>query len=112
MPGIRGHGQNLVLLAIESKGIEPELLVPEGLVEPREQCGGLGAQLLCAIMLAERFENLRHAHPRIVNVALKLASRLGSLPRRAIRMHDRIAGILPAHILVPSRRARLILLKS
>jgi hypothetical protein len=112
MPGIRCHGQDLVLVAIEGKGIQPELLVPEGFVESHKQCSGLGAQVLCTIRLAERIENLSHADPSIVNVALKLAERLGSLHQRSIRIHDSIARIFPGHVLVANRRARLILLKS
>src|SRR5262249_48111897 len=57
-------------------------------------------------------ENLRHASPGVVNVTLKLAERLGTLYQRAIRIHDRIARILPAHVLVASRRARLVFLES
>src|SRR2546422_2496598 len=112
MPGIGCDGQDLVLVAVERIGIEPEFLVPEDFVEPREQSSSLGTQLRSAVGLAERIENLRHANPSIVNVALKLAERLRPLYRRAIRIHDRIAGILPGHVLVANRRARLIFLKS
>src|SRR6516162_2299784 len=112
MPGIGRDGQDLVLVSVERIGVKAETLVPEHFVEAREQSGSLGAQFSRPIGLAERIEDLRHANPSVVNVTLKLAERLGSLYQRAIGIHDRIARILPAHVLVASRRASLIFLES
>ena len=112
MSGIGRDGQDLVLVAVERIGIEPEFFVPESLVEPSEQSSGLGPQFRGTLGLAENIENLCHTEPSIVDVALKLAERLGPLYQRAIRIHDRIARILPAHVLVASRRACLIFLES
>src|SRR6266446_8124560 len=112
MPGIGGDGQNLVLVTVERIDIEPKFLVPEGFVEPLEQGGGLRTQLLRTLRLAKRVEGFGHAEPSAVNVALKLTERLGSLHERAVGIHDGIAGILPTHVFIAGRRARLILLKS
>src|SRR6516162_5281474 len=69
--------QDLFLVSVECIGIKPKFLVPEHFVEAREQSGSLGAQLGRSVSLAERIEDLRHANPRVVNVALELAERLG-----------------------------------
>jgi hypothetical protein len=112
MSGIRCHRQNLVLVAIEREGVETELFVPEGVVEPREKCSRLETQVLCTLPIAERVKNLRHAHPRVVNITLQLAECLRSLNQRAVSMHDSVAGILPSHVFVANGRAGLILLKT
>src|SRR5262249_214763 len=112
MPGLGCYRQDLLLVAVERIDIEAQFLVPESVIEPLEQRGSLGTQLLRTIWFAERIESFGHADPSIVNVALELAQRLRSLHQRAIRIHDRIAGILPGHVLVADRRVRLVLLKS
>src|SRR5262252_2034322 len=112
MPGIGRDGEDLVLVAVERIGIEPQFLVPENLVKPRKQSSSLCTQVSRTLGLAKNIEDFRHADPSIVDVSLKLAERLGPRDRRAIGIHDRIAGILPGHVLVACRGARLVFLKS
>ena len=111
MPGVGCDRQHLVLVSIERVDIKSQFLIPEGVVEPLEQSGSLGTQRLRAVRLSERLENLSHADPGTVDVALQLAQRLRPLHKRAIGIHDRIARILPGHVLVADWGARLVLLK-
>ena len=55
-----------------SSAVEAQLFVPEGFVEMGEQRSGFRTQLLRAVRFAERIEHLGHAHPGIVDIALKL----------------------------------------
>src|SRR6266852_3021895 len=86
MPGIGRDGQDPVLVAVERIGIEPEFLVPESFVKPREQSSRLGTQIRRTLRLAKKIEDFRHADPSIVDVALKLTERLGPLNQGAIRI--------------------------
>src|SRR3954451_20063397 len=112
MSGIGCHRQDLLLVAIECIGVEPELVIPESFVEPCEKNDGLGTQLLCTLRLSERVKHLRHAEPSTVNITLQFAECLRSLNQRAVPIHDSIRGILPSHVFVANRRAGLILLKA
>ena len=95
-----------------SAGVETQLLIPEGLVEPFEERCGFPSQIRCTAEHAEFIEYFRHAQPGVIDIALQLAERLRSLDKRSVRINHTVSGILPAHILVADRRAGLIFLES
>ena len=104
--------QHLALLAIQHERVEAALLVPERVVEATEQRRRLVAQRGGALGAAEFVVDLRHAQPGVIDIALQFAHRLGPFHRRAVGVVHRIAGILPRHVLVADRRARLVFLEA
>src|SRR6516164_6389360 len=111
MSSIGCDGQHLLFVAIERIGVEAQLFFPEYLVEASKEITRLRAQFPRAVRFAERVENLGHADPGAVDIALELTERLRPFDERTVGIHDGIARILPAHVLVTDRRARLVLLK-
>src|SRR5215471_13675726 len=112
MPCVGSNGQDFVLLTVQRKRVEAELVVPKGRVEALKQRCGLRPQFSRALALAERLKYLGHTDPGIVDITLKLAQRLWPFDQRTIRIHDGVAGILPRHVLITDRRARLIFLEA
>ncbi len=91
MSGVGRHAQDRLLLAIQGEGVEAGRLVPERLVEALEQRRGLAAQLAGALVVPTGLEDLGHAQPGVVDVALQLAEGLGPLDQRAVRIDQRLA---------------------
>src|SRR5262245_35104737 len=112
MPGVRSNGQDFVLLTVQRIHVEAELVVPKNRVEALKQRCGLCPQFSGAVVLAERLKHFRRTNPGIVDITLKLAQRLWPFDQRAIRIDDGVAGILPSHVLITDRGARLIFLEA
>src|SRR5262249_8436573 len=112
MPRIRGDGAHRLLLGVERQGVEAEVVAPEALLEGTPEALRPGAQGARARRIADRLERFGHAHPGVEDVALQLAERLGRSDLRTVRVDDRVAGVLPAHVLVALRRAAAVLLEA
>src|SRR5262245_50330448 len=111
MAGVGCDSSDGSLVGIEPERIEAEILAPERRLEGRLQDARFRPQLRRARRLAERVEDLRHAHPRIEDIALQLAERLRLRDGTAVGIDDRVPGVFPAHVLVALRGARPVLLK-
>src|ERR1700730_12898592 len=112
MAGIRGDGEDFLLIAVERISIKAEFVIPKCRVEPFKQGGCLCTTFLRTVAFAERVKQLGHADPGAVNITLELAECLRSLHQRAVRIDDAVAGILPSHVLITGRRSRLVLLEA
>src|SRR5439155_23997157 len=110
--GVGGDRPDGLLLGIEREGVEAEVLAPELRLERRPERTRLGAQPRRALRLAEDVEDLRHAHPRVEDVALELAQRLRLPDLAAVGVDDRVDRVLPPHVLVALRGARPVLLEA
>src|SRR5437763_875854 len=93
-------------------GVELEVLAPAFRLERRTEGARLGTQPGRALRLGERIEDLRHAQPRVEDVALELAQRLRLPDLAAVGIDDRVDRVLPAHVLVALRGARPVLLEA
>src|SRR4030095_10149823 len=109
--GIGGDRRNRLLRGIERERVEAHVLAPELLLERRPQRLRLGTQAGGTFPLSECLEDLRHAHPGVKHVALELAERLRLSDLASVGIDHRVARVLPAHVLVALRRARLVLLE-
>src|SRR5947199_1649291 len=112
MAGVGGDRPDGLLLWIERERVEPEVLAPEFRLERRTEGARLGTQPGRALRLGERIEDLRHAQPRVEDVALELAQRLRLPDLAAVGIDDRVDRVLPAHVLVALRGARPVLLEA
>ena len=112
MAGIRGDGQDFLLIAVERISIKAEFVIPKCRIEPFKQGGCLCPQVRRAVAFAECVEHLGGADSSAVNIALELAECLRSLHQRAIRIDYAVAGILPSHVLITDRRSRLVFLEA
>src|SRR5690349_18534983 len=112
MAGVRRDRADRLLVGIEAERIEAEVLAPEARLERRLERARLRPQPRRARRLVERIEDLRHPHPRIEHVALELAERLRLRDLTPVGIHDGVEGVLPAHVVVPLRGARAVLLEA
>ena len=83
------------LVSIQREGVESTLFVPENFVELGKELGSFAPQIGGTLSVAEMLVNLGGSTPRVIDVALQLAYGLGSFDERAIRIDQRLAGILP-----------------
>lgn len=112
MAGVGGDRPDRLLVGIERERVEAEVLAPELLLEGRPERLRLSAQPGRALPLVECLEDLHHAHPRVEDVALELAKGLRCVDLTAVWVDHRVARVLPAHVLVPLRGTRPILLEA
>src|SRR2546428_248330 len=105
MAGVRGDAADLLLPTVEGEGVRAFVLPPEGVLEPLVEPAGRLALRPGPVGLAEALVELRHARPRVVHVALELARRERQRRDPARRIDDRVAGVLPALVVVATRRA-------
>jgi hypothetical protein len=112
MPRVGRDGPDLLFVGVESVGVTPDLLTPEPLLEARPEACRFPAQVGCPPGVSQRVEHLGHAHPGVEHVSLQLAERLRLLDLTAVRIHDRVARVLPADVLVSQGAPGSVLLEA
>ena len=88
MARVGGDGHDFPFVSVEREGIEAGLFIPEGLIELLHQPCRLEAKVIRTIGLAEVIADVRHAEPRVIDVALKFAESLRSLDQGAVYVDD------------------------
>ena len=112
VPEIGRDGQHLLLLAVQHVGVEAVSSSQKSSLNCSNSVAAFSRSAVARSLVAERVEDLGHAQPGVVDIALQFAQRLRPPHRRAVGIDHGIAGVLPRHVLVADRRARLVFLEA